>query len=173
MTDPALRSAEWYYGPQKWFMGNLQLYNKARSKFYDGIKFSTAYQFFEESRNDRDFQDAIRNKTREKVDALSANIDFENKRMGNLRLYYGGEYIYNKVHSEGSQENIETGSKNRAASRYPDGASWQTLAGYVNAEYKAKPNLTVLSGIRYSHVWINAVFDTTFYPFPFTNTTLK
>ncbi|MGB5699412.1 TonB-dependent receptor [Muriicola sp.] len=169
----ALRSAEWNYGPQKWFMGNLQLFNKARSKFYDGIKFSTAYQFFEESRNDRNYQDAIRNKTKEKVDALSTNIDFENKRIGNLRLYYGGEYIYNKVHSEGSQENIETGAKNRAASRYPDGASWQTLAGYVNAEYKAMPNLTVLSGIRYSHVWINAVFDTTFYPFPFTKTTLN
>jgi len=168
-----LRSAEWYYGPQKWFMGNLQVYNKARNKFYDGVKLTTAYQFFEESRNDRDFQDAILNKTREKVDALSTNIDFENKKMGNLRLYYGGEYIYNKVHSEGSQQNIETGSQNRAASRYPDGASWQTLAGYINAEYKAKPNLTLLSGIRYSHVWIDAVFDTTFYTFPFANTTLN
>jgi hemoglobin/transferrin/lactoferrin receptor protein len=168
-----LLSAEWYYGPQKWFMGNLQVFNDARSKFYDGVKFTTAYQFFEESRNDRDFQDAILNKTREKVDAISTNIDFENKKIGNLRLYYGGEYIYNKVHSEGSQENIESGSQNSAPSRYPDGATWQTMAGYVNAEYKAKPNLTLLSGIRYSHVWINAVFDTTFYDFPFTNTTLS
>jgi len=168
-----LLSAEWYYGPQKWFMGNLQVFNNARSKFYDGIKLTTAYQFFEESRNDRDFQDAILNKTKEKVDAFSTNIDFENKKIGNLRLYYGGEYIYNKVHSEGSQENIESGSQNSAASRYPDGASWQTTAGYINAEYKAKPNLTLLSGIRYSHVWINAVFDPTFYNFPFTNTTLN
>lgn len=168
-----LRSAEWYYGPQKWFMGNLQVYNKARSKFYDGVKLTTAYQFFEESRNDRDFQDDILNKTKEKVDAISTNIDFENKKMGNLRLYYGGEYIYNKVHSEGSQKNIESGSQNSAPSRYPDGASWQTLAGYVNAEFKAKPNLTLLSGIRYSHVWINAVFDTTFYAFPFADTKLN
>ena len=168
-----LRSAEWYYGPQKWFMGNLQVFNKARNKFYDGVKITTAYQFFEESRNDRDFQDAILNKTREKVDAISTNIDFENKKMGKLRLYYGGEYIYNKVHSEGSQENIDSGTQNQAASRYPDGASWQSLAGYLNAEYKAKPNLTLLSGIRYSHVWIDAVFDTTFYAFPFANATLN
>ncbi|NNJ88664.1 MAG: TonB-dependent receptor [Eudoraea sp.] len=168
-----LRSAEWYYGPQKWFMSNLQVYNNARNKFYDGVKLTAAYQFFEESRNDRDFQDAILNKTKENVDALSTNIDFENKKIGDLRLYYGGEYIYNKVHSEGSQENIETGSQNRAASRYPDGASWQTLAGYINAEYKTKPNLTLLGGIRYSHVWINADFDPTFYAFPFTSTTLN
>ncbi len=168
-----LRSAEWYYGPQKWFMGNFQVFNKGRNRFYDGVKLTTAYQFFEESRNDRDFQDVILNKTREKVDAISANVDFENKKMGDLRLYYGGEYIYNKVHSEGSRENIESGSRESAASRYPDGASWQSLAGYINAEYKAKPNLTLLSGIRYSHVWINADFDPTFYAFPFANTTLN
>ncbi|MBT8283445.1 MAG: TonB-dependent receptor, partial [Muriicola sp.] len=162
-----LRSAEWYYGPQKWFMGNLQIYKKGSGKFYDGLKLTTAYQRFEESRNDRDFQDPILNKTNEKVDAISANLDFENKRIGDLRLYYGGEYIFNRVHSDGSQLNIESNQEEEAASRYPDGSSWQTLAGYVNAEYKAMPNLTLLSGLRYSHVWINAEFDTTFYPFPF------
>lgn len=167
-----LRSAEWYYGPQKWFMGNLQLYKKGNSKFYDGLKLTTAYQFFEESRNDRDFQDPILNRTREKVDAISVNLDFENKRIGDLRLYYGGEYIYNRVGSSGTQFNIETQQEEEAPSRYPDGSSWQTLAGYVNAEYKAQPNLTLLSGLRYSHVWINAEFDNTFYPFPFTTAKL-
>jgi hemoglobin/transferrin/lactoferrin receptor protein len=168
-----LRSAEWYYGPQKWFMGNFQVYKKGRSKFYDGVKLTTAYQFFEESRNDRDFQDPILNRTKEQVHALSTNIDFENKRMGDLRLYYGGEYIYNKVNSEGSQLNIENGVLSGAASRYPDGATWQTLAGYVNGEYKASPNFTFLSGLRYSHVWIDALFDTTYYPFPFDSANLN
>jgi hemoglobin/transferrin/lactoferrin receptor protein len=167
-----LRSAEWYYGPQKWFMGNLQVNKKGKGLFYDGLKITTAYQHFEESRNDRDFQDVIKNSNKEKVDAFSANIDFENKRIGNLRLYYGTEYIYNKVGSEGTQENIETAVVSNAASRYPDGATWQTLAGYINSEYKAKPNFTLLTGLRYSHVWIDAVFDKTFYPFPFDNAKL-
>lgn len=165
--ETGLRSAEWFYGPQKWFMSNLQINKTGKGLFYDGLKITTAYQHFEESRNDRAFQDFIRNSTKEKVDAISANIDFENKRIGDLRLYYGGEYIFNKVGSEGSQENIETNIVLNAASRYPDGATWQTLAGYINAEYKAKPNFTLLSGLRYSHVWIDAVFDKTFYPFPF------
>ncbi len=168
-----LRSAEWYYGPQKWFMGNLQLEKKGKSVFYDGLKLTTAYQYFEESRNDRDFQDPIRFTTREKVDALSANLDFENKKIGNLRLYYGGEYIFNKVRSDGSQRNIETNVLTRAASRYPDGSTWQSTAGYINGEYQAKPNFTLLSGLRYSHVWIDAVFDKTFYPFPFDNADLN
>lgn len=168
-----LRSAEWFYGPQKWFMGNLQLTKKGKGLFYDGLKITTAYQHFEESRNDRDFQDAIRNRTEEKVDAISVNIDFENKRMGNLRLYYGGEYIFNKVGSFGSQENIETNVISDAASRYPDGSTWQTAAAYIHGEYKAKPNLTLLSGLRYSHVWINADFDKTFFPFPFDDANLN
>lgn len=168
-----LRSAEWFYGPQKWFMGNFQLYKKGRGKFYDGLKITTAYQHFEESRNERDFNDPLRYTSKENVDAISTNIDFENKKIGDLRLYYGTEYIFNKVGSDGSQKNIETNSFDNAASRYPDGATWQTFAGYVNAEYKAKPNFTFLTGLRYSHVWINADFDTTFYPFSFNSAKLN
>ncbi|MBT8183056.1 MAG: TonB-dependent receptor, partial [Eudoraea sp.] len=124
-------------------------------------------QNFKESRNERQFQDPIRNTTKENIDALSLNVDFENKKIGNLRLYYGAEYIFNKVGSVGSQTNIENGVIVPAQSRYPDGSTWQTLAAYLNSEFKAKPNFTWLAGIRYSHVWINADFDSTFYPFPF------
>ncbi len=168
-----LRSAEWYYGPQKWFMGNVQMNKKGKGKFYDGLKITTAYQYFEESRNDRGYQDPILYATKEMVNALSTNIDFENKKIGDLRLYYGTEYVYNYVNSDGSQKNITTNTKSEAASRYPDGSSWQTVAGYLNGEYKAKPNFTLLSGMRYSHVWINAEFDKTFYPFPFDNANLS
>ncbi|WP_228236447.1 TonB-dependent receptor domain-containing protein [Allomuricauda sp. M10] len=162
-----LRSAEWYYGPQKWFMGNFQITQKGKNKFYDGVKLTTAYQFFEESRHDRGFQDVELYSTKEKVDAVSVNLDFENKKMGNFRLYYGAEYVFNKVHSSGSVKDIETDEVQPTASRYPDGATWQTLAGYVNSEYQIKPNFSLLSGIRYSQVWVDAKFENTFYPFPF------
>ncbi|WP_273568376.1 TonB-dependent receptor plug domain-containing protein [Maribacter halichondriae] len=168
-----LRSAVWYYGPQKWFMTNLQVNKKGRGKFYDGVKLTTAYQHFEESRNDRGFQDDVLFSTKEKVNAFSTNLDFENKKIGNLRLYYGLEYLFNKVHSDGNSKNIVTDVVSSTASRYPDGSTWQTAAGYINAEYKAKPNFTLLSGLRYSHVWIDAIFDKTFYPFPFDDADLS
>ncbi len=168
-TGTGLRYAEWYYGPQKWFMGNLQISKKGKGLFYDGLKITSAYQHFEESRIDRSFQELDRSRTEEKVDAVSLNIDFENKRVGDLRFYYGGEFIFNKVASKGRIENIETKTISNAASRYPDGSTWQALAAYTNVEYRAKPNLTMLSGLRYSHVWLNADFDKTFFPFPFDN----
>ena len=167
-----LRSAEWYYGPQKWFMGNLQLEWKGREKFFDRLRTTLAYQRFEESRFDRNFGDPRRYGNDEAVDAFSVNLDFENKKIGDLRLYYGSEYVHNLVHSNGSVLDIETGERSGAASRYPDGASWQTAAAYINAEYKARPNLSLLSGLRYSHVWMQADFDTTYYPFPFEDTSL-
>ncbi|WP_298478848.1 TonB-dependent receptor [uncultured Maribacter sp.] len=169
----SLRYGDWYYGPQKWFMANMQLHKKGNGKFYDGLKITTAYQYFEESRNSRYFGDTNLYSTNEKVDALSTNLDFENKKIGDLRLYYGGEFIFNKVYSKGIEKNLDTGETEEAPSRYPNGSSWKTVAGYVNGEYKAKPNFTFLSGLRYSHVWINADFDTTFYPFPFDNATLS
>ncbi|MCX2718333.1 TonB-dependent receptor plug domain-containing protein [Lentiprolixibacter aurantiacus] len=168
-----LRSAEWFYGPQKWWLSNLQVYKKGRGKFYDGVKLTTAYQYFEESRNERNFANPIRYSTLEKLNALSANLDFENKKIGNFRMYYGAEYVFNQVASVGSQTDITDGSVSNSPSRYPDGAIWQTLAGYVNGEYKLKPNLTFLAGMRYSHVWTQADFDTTFYPFPFDETSLS
>ncbi len=162
-----LRSAEWFYGPQEWFMGNFQITKKGKGKFYDGLKITTAYQHFEESRNDRDFQDTQLFSRIEDVDALSANIDFENKKIGNLRLYYGAEYIFNLVSSEAFQRNIETNEVSGASTRYPDGSTWQTAAAYINGEYKAKPNLTLLGGLRYSQVFLDAEFDSTFFDFPF------
>jgi hemoglobin/transferrin/lactoferrin receptor protein len=167
-----LRSAQWFYGPQKWFMGNVQVNKKGIGKFYDGFKVSAAYQRFEESRQNRDFQDIILNSSKEKVDAFNVNIDLENKKIGDFRLYYGGEYILNKVHSQGENNNIVTGEIANASTRYPNGSSWQSLAGYVNSEYRAKPNFTLMSGFRYSHVWIDAIFDRTFYSFPFDDANL-
>ncbi|MEM9143258.1 MAG: TonB-dependent receptor [Bacteroidota bacterium] len=171
--DNGFRSAEWFYGPQKWFMGNFQIATKGKGRFYDRLKITNAYQHFEESRNNRDFGDALRFTNRERVDAFSSNIDFENKKIGDLRLYYGAGYVFNKVRSNGKQRNIETDLLLPAATRYPDGATWQTVAGYVNGEYKARPNFVLLSGLRYSHVWADAVFDQTFFPFPFTNANLS
>ncbi len=168
-----LRSAEWFYGPQKWFMGNLQLEQLGRGKFYDRLKLTTAYQRFEESRHERNFQDPIKYINEEQVDALSLNLDFENKKIGDLGLFYGAEYVFNRVGSTGSQQDINTGQISEAASRYPDGSTWQSAAAYINAEYKSQPNLTFLSGLRYNQVWLNADFDTRFYPFPFTETNLS
>lgn len=167
-----LRDAEWYYGPQVWFSGNLQLERKSRSLFYDDSKFIIAYQHFEESRFNRSVNSTSLFNTEEKVDALSANLDFT-KNINAIDLFYGIEYVHNTVNSSGIVTNIEIQEEEETASRYPDGSTWQSYAAYTSLLWKMSPKLTFQSGLRYSQFQIDATFDNQFYDFPFQKTQIN
>ena len=154
-----LRSAEWYYGPQNWFMSNLQVTKlSSRSNLYDKIQATVAYQNFQESRHDRDFQSEIKNNREESVDAVSANFDFEKQISPKTELFYGFEYIYNKVHSSGDEENISANISVPTVSRYPDGSTWQSLAVYASLKYKPTSKFVFQSGIRYNQIFSHSDF---------------
>lgn len=155
-----LRSAEWNYGPQAWFMGNLQLTKlSSNSNLYDKIQGTVAYQNFQESRMDRDFGSAIRNIREEAVDAISANIDLEKQLGPRTELFYGAEYVYNKVTSTGEEENINRNESIETVSRYPNGSDWQSMAVYSSVKYKPNPKFVLQTGVRYNHVLVNADFS--------------
>lgn len=154
-----LRSAEWDYGPQRWFMGNLQLTKlSSHSNLYDKIQGTLAYQNFQESRMDRDFGKDIRNIREEAVDAFSANLDLEKQLGAKAELFYGAEYVFNKVTSTGDEENVSTGTSIPTVSRYPNGSDWQSIAAYTSLKYKPNPKFIVQTGVRYNHVAVNADF---------------
>ncbi|WP_370514535.1 TonB-dependent receptor plug domain-containing protein [Formosa sp. L2A11] len=157
--DDHLRSAEWNYGPQRWFMSNFQVtkINKS-SNFYDKLQANVAYQNFQESRIDRDYQSSIRNSTEEHVDAISANIDLEKELNLKTELFYGLEYVFNKVHSYGEEENIEDNTVVDAISRYPNGSDWSSMSAYANLKYKPSEQFVLQTGLRYNHVFAHADF---------------
>ncbi len=173
--DDNLKSAEWFYGPQKWFMGNLQITKQSKGNFYDQLRFTNAYQHFEESRNDRDFNDNILYKTSEKVRAFSSNLDLEKGISKKSDLFYGIEYVYNHINSKGNQTNISTLEKEKTASRYPDGSSWQSLAAYTNLKINLSNKFTFTSGLRYNLFFIDADFteNNEFYNLPFRKARLR
>lgn len=164
--DGVFRAAEWYYGPQKWFLGDINIGHSSNSAFYDKVKFTAAYQFFAESRHDRAFGDPILFSTEENVDAWSANLDYE-KDFSDSKLFYGLEYVLNNINSEGSFRNIENAETGATASRYPDGSNWQSMAVYAGYQWRLREDLSLQSGLRYNHVFVNASFDDQFYDFPF------
>lgn len=161
-----LRAADWYYGPQTWFLGDFRINKKGRGEIYDKAQFTAAYQFFEESRHDRDFGEELLFNTEEKVDAYSVNLDFE-KDFEESRLFYGAEYVLNNVNSEGWRENINTAEAEQTASRYPDDSRWQSAAAYATFQWKMSPDLSMQTGLRYNRVIINAEFDEELYDFTF------
>jgi len=157
--NDALRSAEWNYGPQQWFMSNLQITKlSSRSNLYNKVKATLAYQNFQESRKDRDFQSDIRNIREEAVDAYSFNLDFEKTLSPKTQFFYGLEYVYNKVMSHGKEENITNNITFPTVSRYPNGASWQSAAIYSSIKYKPNPKFVFQSGLRFNHIVSKANF---------------
>lgn len=166
------RSAVWNYGPQKWMMNLLSVSNYQSNKVYDHLMIRLAQQYFEESRIDRNFTGGNRNRLRtqlEKVNAYSANIDFE-KKLNKHKLFYGLEWIINDVISEGSAINIRTGDSIPVAARYPN-STWSSYAGYLNYQYEAGEKLTAQAGLRYNGFMIVSDFTNhlEFFPFDFSS----
>ncbi len=166
------RSAEWYYGPQVWMMNVLDIENQAGLKIYDQMNLRLAYQYFEESRHDRDLNKPVRFNRTEKVDAWSINLDFSKSLKVKHHLYYGLEYVFNGVTSAGTDENISTGETVPGPSRYPQ-STWASYAVYLTYHYKVTEKLSLQAGARYNVFALHADFDTTFYPFPYTTADLN
>ena len=172
-SNDTLRSAVWDYGPQQWFSGNLQIQNTPQTNtFFDKSAFTLSFQHFTESRSDRDFGAPFLYKTQEKVAAYTTAWDFE-KKIKKAKLNYGVEYIFNKVGSRGLKTDILSGTSQQDVSRYPDGSSWQSLAGYMSTQFALAENISFLGGLRYSHIIVAAQFDTSLFALPFTEATIN
>jgi len=161
------RSAEWYYGPQVWLMNHLSASHRAEGGLFDQFHLNLAHQFFEESRIDRDFNGSERRRRVEKVNAYSANMDFSKALGGRQQLLYGLEGVFNDVNSSGTDEDILTGQAKPGPARYPQSA-WSSYAAYLTYQLEATERLLLQGGARYGRFALDAEFDTTFFPFPFT-----
>ncbi|HRA10501.1 MAG TPA: TonB-dependent receptor, partial [Chitinophagaceae bacterium] len=168
----ALRFAEWYYGPMKWNMHNLQILHSKKTNIYDDARLTVAYQDYEESRIDRTRNNNNRNRQVELVDAINANWD-ATKSVGKGEIFYGLEYVHNKVGSFGERINISTNVVTPMISRYPNGSTWNTAGVYGSYKVNLHPKVTLTTGLRYSYNTLNATFDTTFIKFPFMNAEIK
>ena len=168
-----LRFAEWYYGPQLWKMHNLQIRHRQTKGLYNDARLIIARQDYEESRNDRRRgNNSLRNQT-ENVGAWSVNLDFTKTFGEKAELYYGAEWVDNQVGSFARNINIASSAVAPTATRYPNGSSWNSLAAYVSYRTELHSRLNFTSGLRYNHNSIQANFDTSFFKFPFTRTSLN
>jgi len=168
----ALRFAEWYYGPMIWNMHTLNILHAKKTGIYDDARLTLGLQDYEESRIDRTRNNNNRNRQTETVDAFSGNWD-ANKKLGKGQLFYGLEYVHNKVGSTGDRTHIGTGAVSPLVSRYPDGSTWSTAGIYGSYKVNLHPKLTITTGLRYSYNMLYATFDTTFIKFPYEKAELR
>ncbi len=173
--DGQLKNAEWYYGPQRWQMHHVEgVYNK-QNFLFDDMKFSLAYQYYNESRHDRSFNDLWLRHRDEELDIFSFSLDFD-KEIGDNLLYYGVQYDYNTLNSTAHSENIETGEVSPVQTRYPNGDNdYNALAAYISYKNNFNDEFTMITGLRYSYFDIFSSMDTSdaYYNFPFNQMNLQ
>jgi hemoglobin/transferrin/lactoferrin receptor protein len=171
-----LKYAEWYYKPQQWLMGSVRYINHKKSKLADNYKLTLAYQNVKEGRNDRKYQKEWLRERVETVNVVSFNLDFDKSLKNQQFLYYGGEFFYNHVASNGEKININSQESKAVATRYPDGGTDYMLGG-LYLTYKNNFNmlpLTLQAGARLSWSYLNASFvDTSWYHLPYTEIVLN
>jgi hemoglobin/transferrin/lactoferrin receptor protein len=151
----SLEYAEWYYGPQKWFLQSAALELSPGIGIADKFRVSAAFQSLSESRHSRLFGSDLRGNNIEDIKVFQLNADLEKMLdpSGNHKLVYGASYIFNDVNSTASLEDISTGEKNdEIFTRYPSGGSSMHDAGLF-ALYKwqvIKDKLITNVGLRYA-----------------------
>lgn len=166
----SLRYAHWSYGPQTWMMNRLQMEHQKSSGLYNQFKLTAAQQVFKESREDRNFGSTSLRERKERVSVYSLNLDFFKRFEGKARFHYGLEYINNQISSEAELSSIDPANPRSfpIATRYPDGSSWQSAGLYLNYFKRFNSWYKLEAGTRLNAFVIDASFDTSFYPFPFT-----
>lgn len=167
-----LTQGDWYYGPQKWNMHVLRVDNNQPTTIADHMKVTAAYQQTEESRHSRSFGSVNRINRFEKVDALSLNLDFDKELTQHVSLFYGTEYVHNLLSSTAYRTHVNNGTISPASTRYPDGATWESAAVYLNVKMRLTPQLILTLGNRFSYIHSTASFDTTFFNLPTTRAVL-
>ena len=159
--------AEWYYGPELRTLASYQIVHK-NEKWFDEARITFAYQYIEESRHSRKFNNDFRKSQLEKLHIISWNDDFS-KKWGKHELRFGTEFSYQHVNSSAFTSDVNTGNIGKTNTRYPDGGShYYTAALYITDTWEIHQKVILNVGGRINFVGLNASFkDTTFFKFPF------
>ena len=163
-----LRYAEWFYGPQKRFMGAYE-FRASQLGFVDDLKANISYQDIEESRQTREFRRYDRFDSQvEKVKVFGVTVSGQKKK-GNNELTVGADAQFNDVISRASRTNLTTGAVTKLNTRYPDGKNRMNNFGiYAQHVYKFSNKKLVLNdGIRLQAISLQSnVNDNSFFNLP-------
>ncbi|MDG1159604.1 MAG: TonB-dependent receptor [Flavobacteriales bacterium] len=154
------RWAEWNYGPQKRTLFSINAQQKQKTRYYDALSMTAAYQALEESRFKRQLYSEVRNAQVEKVKVFSFNLDFIKHLENQAQLNYGLDLVFNDVRSSASDRNLVTREINDAITRYPNGgSSMNTFGAYLTYKKDIRENFRLDLGARYSHAVLASNYD--------------
>ena len=154
-----LKYASWYYGPQDRLLVSLKNVLKKDNWMFTNLTTIVAFQNVDEDRYSRKFRNEELVSQRENVKVLSLNVDLLKVWGVNHKLNYGVEVNHNRVGSEAWYENIYTGDRASAQTRYPEGGSetW-SASGYASYKWIMHKKLVLNGGARYNWGQLTSIF---------------
>lgn len=161
-----LKYAQYYYGPQNRFLVSLKNVLKKDNPAFTNMTTLAAFQRIDEDRYSRKFRNEELLTQQEDVMVFSLNLDLIKIWGANHKLHYGAEINHNQVESESWYENILTGDRQTAQTRYPEGGS-QTWSASVYASYKwiLHDKLVLNLGSRYNWGAMRSLFVNPLLPY--------
>ena len=161
-----LKYAQYYYGPQNRFLVSLKNVLKKDNPVFTNMTSLVAFQSIDEDRYSRKFRNEDLLTQQEDVKVFSLNIDLLKIWGGKHKLNYGAEVNHNQVDSEAWYANIQTGNRQVAQTRYPEGGS-QTWSASVYTSYKwiMHEKLLLNLGARYNYGALYSAFNNPMLPY--------
>ena len=167
-SEGKLKFSAWYYGPQERLMTAYELHRNRPSAFFSEARLNVNYQFIEESRHQRRYQNPELQHRIEYVNIIGFNYMVMHK--GDRHEFQcGTDGQYNTLRSVAYAENIYTGDTTSLDTRYPnDGSSMSNVGVYASHIYKINQRWNLTDGIRVGYSDLQArLYPTDFFQFPF------
>jgi len=161
-----LKYAQYYYGPQNRFLVSLKNVLKKDNPVFTNMTSLVAFQSIDEDRYSRKFRNEDLLTQQEDVMVFSLNLDLLKIWGAKHKLHYGAELNYNQVDSEAWYAYIQTGNRQVAQTRYPEGGS-QTWSASVYTSYKwiMHEKLVLNLGGRYNYGSLYSAFNNPMLPY--------
>ena len=161
-----LKYAQYYYGPQNRFLASLKNVIKKDNAFFTKLTTMAAFQLIDEDRYSRKFRNEELLTQQEDVQVFSLNLDLLKVWSAHHKLHYGAEFNHNLVNSLAWYENIYSGERLPAQTRYPEGGSrtWNASA-YASYKWIIHNKLVLNLGTRYNWGSLSSAFSNPLLPY--------
>lgn len=119
--------------------------------FVDRAELHVAFQQINDDRRTRDFGSTLEFRERNRSDLLGVTLQMTSEWPKWITVTYGGEIYLDKIHSHRTGHDTNTGVTTDIQSRFADGSTLNSYAGYLQTELQLHPRLSVLAGGRLSY----------------------
>jgi len=161
-----LQYAEYYYGPQNRLLLSLKNVLKKDNPAFTNMTTVVAFQSIDEDRYSRKFRNDERLGQQEDVWVSSLNLDMVKIWGASHKLHYGAEVNHNRVESEARYENIQTGERVDAQTRYPeDGSTTWSASVYTSYKWIMNDKVVLNLGARYNYGSLYSAFNNPMLPY--------